>query len=855
THAHPECGNGVTWTLELRRGATRQRLATGIAHGAQPIKFGPLENVFIKSGDLVSLLIGPRDGNHSCDLTAVDLQLTSAGEGSKVWNLAKDVSSDILAANPHADRFGNNGIWHFYTELEKSGGSETGPVIPSDSLLVKWLATPDVDDKGKVADDIQKLLTSAPPTAKDSPDAILYRQLTSFSGPLFVALRNATPAADANKSPASPTTPASSAFGLDPALFGKHPDGSVVDAASLCVKAPVVITFTLPADLVAGSELVTTAILDPKSGAEGSVQMVVVAGKPDHATGLLTSEAKTTMANGTWSDDNRRTAYSAPIIANENSATRKRVEEDFRKFRDLFPVALCYTKIVPVDEVVTLTQFYREDEYLCRLMLNDAQKAQLDRMWDELHYISRDAITLVDAFAQLMEYATQDADPKVFEPLRKPINDRAAAFRQRLVDDEPKQLDALIAFASRVYRRPLVAAETQELRSLYAVLRKEEMPHEEAFRLLLARMLVAPTFLYRIEKPLKGTEQGPVSDFELASRLSYFLWASGPDDELLKAAAAGQLRDPKNLLAQSRRMLSDAKTRRLATEFACQWLHIHDFDHLDEKSDRHFPTFVTLRGAMYEESIRFFTDLFQNNGSVLEILDSDHTFLNEELAKHYDIPGVTGPEWRRVDGVKKFARGGILAQATTLSKQSGASRTSPILRGNWVSEVLLGERLPRPPKGIPPLPDDETAADELTVRQLVEKHVSDPKCSVCHRRIDPFGFSLENFDAIGRHREKDLANRVIDTSATVLDGSQITGLDGLRTYLLTARRDAFVRQFCKKLLGYSLGRAVQLSDEPLLTEIQTVLQTNDYKVVSALETIIQSRQFREIRGRERAEDE
>src|SRR5262249_45199992 len=162
---------------------------------------------------------------------------------------------------------------------------------------------------------------------------------------------------------------------------------------------------------------------------------------------------------------------------------------------------------------------------------------------------------------------------------------------------------------------------------------------------------------------------------------------------------------------------------------------IHAFDELDEKSERHFPTFAKLRGAMYEESIQFFTDLFASDRPVTAILDADDTFLNEDLAKHYGIPNVKGPEWRRVDGVKPFGRGGILAQATTLAKQSGASRTSPILRGNWVSEVLLGERLPRPPKGVPQLPDDEAATDGLTVRQLVEKHASDAKCSVCHRRI------------------------------------------------------------------------------------------------------------------------
>jgi hypothetical protein len=182
--------------------------------------------------------------------------------------------------------------------------------------------------------------------------------------------------------------------------------------------------------------------------------------------------------------------------------------------------------------------------------------------------------------------------------------------------------------------------------------------------------------------------------------------------------------------------------------------------------------------------------------------------------------------------------------------QSGASRTSPILRGNWISEVLLGERLPKPPPGVPPLPDDETDTDGLTVRELVEKHVSDEKCAVCHRRIDPYGFALEAFDAIGRHREKDLGNRPIDTSVTTIDGSQFDGLDGLRDYIVTTRRDAFLRQFCKKLLGYALGRAVQLSDEPLLAEMRRELEANDYKFASAVEAVVRSPQFREIRGRD-----
>jgi hypothetical protein len=251
---------------------------------------------------------------------------------------------------------------------------------------------------------------------------------------------------------------------------------------------------------------------------------------------------------------------------------------------------------------------------------------------------------------------------------------------------------------------------------------------------------------------------------------------------------------------------------------------------------------------MYEESVRFFVDLFQRDASVLQVIDADYTFLNEQLAAHYGIPNVTGPEWRRVDGVRPFGRGGILGLATTLSKQSGASRTSPILRGNWVVETLLGEKLPKPPKNVPPLPADEAATEGLTVRQLVEKHRSIESCAKCHVRIDPFGFALEKYDAIGRLREKDLGDRPIDVNVSLADGTQFAGLEGLRDYLLNARREVFLRNFCRKLLGYALGRSVQLSDEPLLDQMLVDLKQHDYRFSAAVESIVRSEQFRFHRG-------
>lgn len=848
-HAHPECGNGVAWSLELRRGQTRQRLAAGTAQGAKAVPVGPLEPLPVQPGDLLSMVISPRDGNHSCDTTAVDFNLT---DGSTVWDLGAEVSPNILAGNPHADSHGHDAVWHFYSEPDNGKGADS--VLPTGSLLARWQTAADAETRNHLAVQVQQLLQSgASGVAKDSPDAQLYRQLTSLSGPLISVARKTLSTASNASDSAGP----SASYGLDPALFGKHPTGGTVKPNSLAVQAPSVLELKLPADLVEGCEFVATAKLDTEHGQEGSVQMQALTTKPTVTSGLAAGAAKEQGAKGTWSEGDRPLVFDSPILVGEKSQTRERIERDFASFRSLFPIALCYTKIVPVDEVVTLTLYYREDEALRRLVLDETETAELDRLWDELHYVSHDALKLVDAFEQLWQFATQDADPSAFTPMREPIQKRAAEFKKWLVDTEPKHLEATLKFAESAFRRPLNDTEAKELRELYGKLRQQDLPHDEAIRFTLARLFVSPAFLYRTEKPGPGTESGPVDHQELATRLSYFLWASAPDAALLKVAAEKRLQSPDTLVAETHRMVKDPRIRRLATEFACAWLHLYEFDQLSEKSERHFPTFNGLRGAMYEETIRFFTDLFQRDGSVLEILDADHAFLNADLAKHYNIPAEKfgpGTDWRRVDGMKAYMRGGILGQATTLSKLSGASRTSPILRGNWVAEVLLGDKLPKPPKNVPQLPEDE-ATETLTMRQLTEKHSSDPKCIGCHRRIDPYGYSLEGFDTIGRRRDRDLGGRALDTSVKTMEGATFEGMEGLRAYLLNQRRDAFLKQFCRKLLGYSLGRGVMLSDNPLIAEMRQQLKDRQYRVSAALETIVRSRQFREIRGRDMAYEE
>jgi mono/diheme cytochrome c family protein len=814
--ADPNCGNGATWSLERRRGNAARRLAAGAIDNGGTAKVAPVEDVDVLPGDLIVMLIGPRDGNHGCDLTEVDLEVAMKEASGKRWGLVKDVSGDILAGNPHADRFGNLNIWHFFSE-PVTGGDAPSPVIPADSLLARWLGASQAEERSRLADQVQRLLAGSSPAASVSAaDRELYRQTTSLSGPLLSRLIDS----------ASKSEPAASRWGIERAKFGKRPDGKPIDGDSFCVSAPSSTIVRLPADLVAGRELVVTAELAPDLGAEGTIQPRLLAGAIEPAPGLLPG---------------------VPVVARDGSQARQRIEQSLANFRAAFPAALCFRQIVPVDEVVTMVQLYRSDEPLRRLMLDERAKSRLDRLWDELHYVSQDAVRVYQNFDQMLGFASQEGDTAKVESWRKPITEQADALQKVIAASEPKHFESLLRWTSLAFRRPLSEAEPTALRSLYASLRAEKLDHDSAFRLVMARVLVSPEFLYRVEQPGPGAVAHAVSDWELASRLSYFLWASLPDEELRSAAASGKLHEPAILAVQTRRMIGDARTRALATEFGCQWLEVKDFADHDEKSARHFPTFAGVRDDLYEESVRFFLDLFQRDGSVLEILDNDRTFLNQRLAEHYGVPGVKGDEWRAV-AIKQYGRGGVLGLGAILARQSGASRTSPILRGNWLLETLLGDRIPRPPKNVPRLPEDEAATDGLTVRQLVERHRGSPQCAGCHEKIDAFGFALEGFDAIGRARKKDLGDRPIDTKVELKDGARFDGLGGLRDYLMTQRKDQFVRNFCKKLLGYSLGRSVQLSDEPLIEEITRKLRSGDYRVSAAVETIVLSAPFRNHRG-------
>jgi mono/diheme cytochrome c family protein len=818
-HAHPSCGNGVAWWLEHRRAGK----ATILTEGA--LDLGGEANIpgralQLEAGDVLVLAVDARDGNHFCDLTEINLTVTAAGKTPRVWDLAADVADTVQAGNPHADRHGNKDVWSFvYGPAKPAAKTPRVAAIPPNSVLAQWRAAM-VDparraEADKLAARVQAVLTGARPAKESGPDRLLFDALADAEGTLLRGL-DLTRFAWAR--------PKGVTYGLPKDRFN--------DNGSLVAAADSVVEVRLPAALFRDREFVVEGKLD---GAPGERVVLFDVATTPPGQGLR------------WNGK-------SPVVAAPTAAAFKRLVAGFTDFRRVFPWYLCFPNVVPTDEVVSLKMFHREDEPLERLFLDTERQRYIDRLWDEHRFISQQPVAENDYLPQFIGYVTQDQPKELlayFESQRPVFKKRADAFVKDAIAAEPKHLAALVEFAGRAYRRPLEEKEKTDLLALYQKVRKKGAAHDEALRGVLTRVLVAPAFLFRIEKAPPGAKAGPIDDWELATRLSYFLWSSAPDQELRDRAAAGKLRDPQVLADQTRRMLKDDRLRALAIEFGTQWIHVRNFDGLKEKNEKLFPTFTPeLRTTIYEESILFFLDLFQQDRAVTQVLDADYTFLNEALAKHYGIPGVSGPQWRRVEGVRKYGRGGILGLASVHARQSGASRTSPVLRGNWVVETLLGEKLPRPPANVPILPDEAGGADRGTTRQQVEKHVSNPNCAACHVRIDPYGFAFENFDAIGRWRVKEAGGLPVDARAKLRDGTEFDGIEGLRQHLLTKKQDVIVRLFCTRLLGYALGRATTLSDGPLIDEMVAELQKHDGRLSAAVLTIVRSPQFRMIRGRE-----
>ena len=401
--------------------------------------------------------------------------------------------------------------------------------------------------------------------------------------------------------------------------------------------------------------------------------------------------------------------------------------------------------------------------------------------------------------------------------------------------------EILGTLARRAYRRPATGADVDLLLGFYEDGRADG-GFDQGVEMALRRLLVSPEFLLRVERDPAGAD-GPyrVSELELASRLSFFLWSSLPDDELIEAAARGELRDPAVLEVQVRRMLADERSASLVTNFAAQWLYLRNLPAVSPDFIV-FPDFdETLRRALHRETELFFESVVREDRSVLDLITADYTFLNERLARHYGLPGVAGSHFRRVTLPPGSPRGGLLGHGSILAVTGYATRTSPVVRGKWVLENLLGSPPPPPPPNVPPL-DEAKSSAALSMRERMEEHRRNPACAACHALMDPVGLSLENFDAVGRWRTLTAGLAPIDASGGLPDGTAFDGVAGLRQAVVD-RSDQFVRTLVDKLLTYGLGRATGHHDAPAIRAVERGAQAGGYRFSDLVLGIVRSTPF------------
>ena len=660
--------------------------------------------------------------------------------------------------------------------------------------------------------------------------------------------------------------------------FGKHPLGHDVEPDSLVLKVPSQIEIDIPkAGLKESksSRFYAEANLDQKHSKLG-IARIVVSDKPAKGDNL---------AEGMY------------LINPEHSEARS-FQSAGETYCKLFPNRFYF-----VDETRGLSAgfhliegFFRDDQPLCRSVLSDAEKQNLDRLWDELYFATNIAEKMLRGFVfferserNFLKHPDFDSikeeDPDLikdetlqrfekiylkrsnvtatgnelatnpihlfFEDIRQSLQRRTTQLKKA----QPAYLQKLQEFAQVAYRRPLTIQETKQLLEFYhSVAKQEEFGIEQAVRASITRILVSPYFCYRLELPPAGKAITPLNDLALASRLSYFLWSSAPDKELLDLAIKGLLKNEEVLRTQTRRMLKDSKVNAFALEFFGQWLQFRDFLEQESVNREVFPEFDdALKQAMFEEPARFAAWLIQNNMPATDVLQSDVTLVNKRLAQHYGLTyrGVDGA-WEKTNGLNQLGRSGFLGMAVFLTKNSQPQRTSPVKRGFWVVHKLLGEHIPAPPADVAVLPAKETDTKGKSIRELLKLHTDDARCARCHVRFDSIGLSMEGFDPIGKSRTKDLAGRAIDNLVVLPSGEAARGIPEFSKYLATHRKNEFTKTLSRKFLGYALGRSLELSDQVLLEKMQSELEKNEYRFMTLFETVVASPQFRNQRGREYA---
>lgn len=640
--------------------------------------------------------------------------------------------------------------------------------------------------------------------------------------------------------------------------FGKLPDGTVIGPQDFAMVSGGTMHFDVEtpekagglelqveAELVPGpaGDAVLRCTLSDRDGAAAGAPVWALLGNPKGA-GFQTWKANVL-------------AFAAQLPQNSHG-------EPTPSDKDAIPAPFDNTYNQPErDHFHVKLKYYRTDKFLVDKMLDDATRAKLDQAWNDLlasfeyhdaflRFVATRYKLDLKSVAELdaAQIAALPAEPRKY--VQALHADHKAVFAAQKAA-QPGQVEDAIRFASQAWRRPLSKTEEAGLRGFYAKLREDpKLDHPKAVKSLLARVLIAPAFLYRLEQPAQVASDKPLSNWELASRLSYFLWASVPDQELRRAAAASELTNPQQLERQVKRMLADPKARRLSTEFFGQWLGFYRFDQYRGVDTMRFPEFTDeVKAAMYDESVSFFEHVVRKDRPVRELLSANYTFLNKTLAKHYGIKkeiASTG-QTELVEGANEFQRGGLLRLGAVLTATSAPLRTSPVKRGDWVLRRVLGTPTPPPPADAGSIPADDKSFGGMSVFERLEAHKRNPSCASCHTRIDPLGFPLERYDAVGRWRDQYADGKPIQDASALPDKTQIAGVDGLLGYLQTQEKQV-LRTLSHKLLGYALGRTILLSDQPLVERLTTA--GSDAHFSKLVTEIVSSRQFRHRREQDEA---
>jgi len=647
--------------------------------------------------------------------------------------------------------------------------------------------------------------------------------------------------------------------------FGQLPDGSPADpldfamvsgqTAMLEIKLPAIAT---EVSNVGGAEVSIDAALGPAPNGDGVVRaMVSNSDKPFNGVPFSVLLGQPKGAGFA--------AWKASVLEFAGKLPASSHGEPTPSDKD--PIPAPYNNIYNQPERDSYhinVKYYRDDKFLLDHVLHDKTRAELDYAWNDLlasfgyhdaflRFVSEKyKLNLTKKINELTaaEIEAIPAEPRQYV---KALRTEYDAVQKAQFTAHPRHVDDAIRLAAKAWRRELTPVEKDRLRGFYVNAREvQKLDHSSAIRALVSRVLVSPAFLYRLENQPQVKSAKVLAGTELASRLSYLLWSSLPDEDLTRAAKAGELASNAGIEKQVRRMIADPKARRFATEFFGQWLGFYRFDQYSGPDISRYPEFTDeLKSAMYDEAVSFFEYIVRQDRPIREMFSADYTFLNQTLAKHYGVKREIKAirEAERVEGASEFSRGGMLRLGAVLTATSAPLRTSPVKRGDWVLRRILGTPTPPPPANAGTLPADDKNFGGMTLKERLASHQRNATCAGCHSRIDPLGFPLEKFDAVGRLRETYSDGKPIEVSTLTHDKVTINDVDGLADYL-KANEKLVLRNFARKLLGYALGRTMTIGDQQLIDQLsQAGSDTNISKLVTQ---IVTSKQFRNRRASEEA---